>query len=125
MYDKLVTKVKVIDNNGFLLKTQCNTDKSGLEKKIDDAGRKISDASGLVEKTKITEIEVKIPIITGLATTAALNAFENKIPDFRNLFKKTDYNAKISGIVSKYFTTSDYNRFTNEITDNEIKKGIS
>ena len=95
MYDKLVTKVKVIDNNGFLLKTQCNTDKSGLEKKIDDAGRKISDASGLVEKTKITEIEVKIPIITGLATTAALNAFENKITDFRNLFKKTDYNAKI------------------------------
>ena len=72
MYDKLVTKVKVIDNNGFLLKTQCNTDKSGLEKKIDDAGRKISDASGLVEKTKITEIEVKIPIITGSATTAAL-----------------------------------------------------
>ena len=39
--DKLVTKVKAIDTNGFALKTQYNTDKSGLEKIIDDADKKV------------------------------------------------------------------------------------
>ena len=76
----------------FLKKTQHNTDKSGLEKKINDADKKIPDTSGLVKKTdynaKITEIEGKIPSITGLATTAALNAVESKIPNVSNLVKK-------------------------------------
>ena len=60
---------------------------------------------------KITEIDGKIPGITGLVTTAAINIVENKIPDVNNLVKKTDYDAKISHIVAKYFTTSDYNKF--------------
>ena len=33
VYDKLVTKVNTINASGFVLKTQYNTDKSGLEKK--------------------------------------------------------------------------------------------
>ena len=33
VYDKLVTKVNTINTSGFVLKTQYNTDKSGLEKK--------------------------------------------------------------------------------------------
>lgn len=37
---------------------------------------------------KITEIEGKMPSITGLATTSYLNAFENKILDLSNLVKK-------------------------------------
>ena len=41
MDDKLVTKVKATDTNGFALKTQYNTDKSGLEKIIDDADKKV------------------------------------------------------------------------------------
>ena len=47
---------------------------------------------GLVKKTdyntKITEIEVKIPIIIGLAANAALTAVENKLPNVSNLVKK-------------------------------------
>ena len=42
----------------------------------------------LLKKTdynaKITEIEGKIPSITGLATSSALTAAENKIPDVSN-----------------------------------------
>ena len=34
VYDKLVTKVNTINTSGFVLKTQYNTDKSGLEKKM-------------------------------------------------------------------------------------------
>ena len=37
VYDKLVTKANAINNSGLDLKTQYNTDKSDLEKKIDDA----------------------------------------------------------------------------------------
>ena len=48
-----------------------------------------------------------IMYITGLPTTAALNVVKNKIPNGSNLVKKTDYDAKISDIETKYFTTSD------------------
>ena len=70
---------------------------------------------------KIIEIEVKIPSITGLTTTAALNAVDNNIPNISSLVKK-DYNAKISDIESKYFTTSGYNKFTNEMIGNKLKE---
>ena len=77
------------------VKTKHETDKSELEKKIPDT-------SELVKKLyfngKITEIENKIPSISGLATDAALTAVENKIHNVSSLVKKTDYNAKIKKI---------------------------
>ena len=88
--------------------------------------KKIPDTSGLVKKTNYnvrnTEIEVKIPSITGLAATAALTAAENKIPDVSNLVKKTDYDAKISNIESKCFTTAHYNKFASQTLDAKIKQ---
>ena len=45
-----MTKVNAIDTCGFISKAQYNTDRSGLEKKID---QKTTDTSGLIEK-KIT-----------------------------------------------------------------------
>ena len=48
----------------------------------------------LLKKTdynaKITEIESKIPSISGLATTAALPTVENEKTDVRNLVKKKE-----------------------------------
>ena len=41
--NKLVTKVSAIGTSGFVLKTQYNTDKSSLEKKVNDI-------SGVVKK---------------------------------------------------------------------------
>ena len=38
--------------------------------------------------TKVTEIEGKIPSITGLATNSELCAVENKIPNVTSLVKK-------------------------------------
>ena len=52
--DKLVTKVNAIDTSIFVSKTQYNTDKSGIEKKIDNADKKIADTIGLVKKRIIT-----------------------------------------------------------------------
>ena len=75
IYNKLVAKVTNIDTSGFVLKTKYDTDKS--------------DASVLVKKayynTKITEIEVKIPDISNLATKKALTTVENKIRNVSNL----------------------------------------
>ena len=67
--------------------------------------------------SKITEIEGKIPSISGLATNAALTAVENKIPNISSLVKKTDYNTKITEIEKKltdhnhdkYITTPEFN----------------
>ena len=68
-------------------------------------------------------------LLNSLATTAALTAVENKIPDVNNLVKKTkkkekktDYDAEILDIKSKYFSTANYNKFTSEKPDLKIKQ---
>ena len=43
------------------------------------------------------------------------------MPDVSKLVKKTDYDAKILDIESKYITTNDCNTSTKEIVDNIIK----
>ena len=54
--------------------------------------KKSFETNGLVKKAdynaKITEIESKIPCISGLATNAALTPVQNKIPNISNLVKK-------------------------------------
>ena len=53
---------------------------------------KITDTSGIVKKTdcntKITEIESKIPSISGFLYNAVSNAVENKTPNISSLVKK-------------------------------------
>ena len=62
VYDKLVTKVNAVDISRFVLKTQYNTDKSGIKKQIDDADKKIRDAHALAEKQIIIprSLELKV-----------------------------------------------------------------
>ena len=85
----------------------------------------IPNISELVKETdcnaKTTEIEGKIPSISGLATPSALTKVENKIPDVSSLVKKTDYLTKISDIESKYVPTADYNKFNKDIAAKKIK----
>ena len=68
----------------------------------------------MVKKTnfnaKIAEVEDKIPNITGLATSSALTAVENKLPDVRSLVKKADSDRKISDIEKK-ITDHDHNKY--------------
>ena len=121
-FAKLSNVVNNIDTTGFVLKTAYER----KEKKISDADKKIPDVSGLVKKTifnsKITEIEGKMPSITGLASNSELTAVENKIPNVSGLVERTGYNAKISDIEKKitdhnhdkYITTPEFNRLTTE-----------
>ena len=51
VYDKLFTKTNAIHSSKFVLQTQNDTDKSGLQKKTNDGDKKIPDISGLVKKS--------------------------------------------------------------------------
>ena len=53
VYDKLLTKANANSNNG--LKTQNNTNKSALDKKIDDANKKSLNTNDLITKQIITQ----------------------------------------------------------------------
>ena len=47
------------------------------------------------------------------------------LPDVSNLVNKIDYDAEILDIKSKYFITTDYNKFANEKLELKIKqKGL-
>ena len=82
VYDKLVIKVNAIDTKipstiGLITKAHYDSDKHGLQKNIDDVDKKIPNTSGL--KHKNTKIENKIPSVTGLVTTAAVNTKAPKV----------------------------------------------
>ena len=98
-YNSLKTKVDNIDTKNFVLKTKYEKDGSDFEDKISRIDKKIF-FSGLVKKAdfnaKVTQIESKIPSISGLVTNSVLTAVENKTSDVISLVKKTDYNTKIS-----------------------------
>ena len=83
MFDELVAKVNNSDTSALILKTKYDTDKSDLEKKIRSVNKKIPLTRGIVKKTdcsaKISEIKIKIPSASVLATNFVLNAVENKL----------------------------------------------
>ena len=60
-------------------------------------------------------MEGKVPNNSGLAITTALKPL-------KYLVSKTDYDAKIADIESRYFTRFDHNKFRNEMIDNKIKE---
>ena len=45
---------------------------------------------------------------------------ENNIPNVSELVRTADYDAKILEMGNKYFTTSDYNKFTSTTLDAKI-----
>ena len=70
--------------------------------------------------TKVTEIEGKIPDISGLATKSALTVVENKISDVSSLVKKIDFNTKVTEIQGKIPDVSSLVKKTD--LDTRLKK---
>ena len=83
VYNKLVVKVDNIDISDFVWQTKYNADKTELEKKIPNV-------TGFVKKGNLTELENKNPDVSSLATKPALTVAENKIPSVRNLVNETN-----------------------------------
>ena len=118
MYAELVAKVNSNATSGFVSKTKYDADKKKLEYKIIIAQNLKSEYllqvnHLLVKKrdynAKISEIEGKIPTISGLATNATLTAVENKIRNTNSFVRKTDYDTKITEIEKK-FIDHDYDK---------------
>ena len=59
--------------------------------------------------------------MTATILNTKIKVVDSKILDLSGLVKKTDYDAKISEIEGKYFTTSSYNKLTGNIVDLKIK----
>ena len=59
--------------------------------------------------------------MTATILNTKIKVVDSKIPDLSGLVRKTDYDAKISEIDGKYFTTSSYNELTGNIVDVKIK----
>ena len=116
VHNQLVAKVNNIDTSDFVLKSNYQTDKTELEKKIPDL-------TNLVKKAKLTELENKISDVSSLVTKIALTTVENKIPDVSSLVKKTDYKTKITEIEKKltdhnhdkYITTPEFNTLAEDV----------
>ena len=143
-----ITKLKAVDTSNFVLKTNFSADINTLDDKIDGAGKKIPDISGLATKTnlndylktstfnsKVTELESKIKdtdIIAKSAVTKA-NTIRSDLTDYA---KKADVATDITTIKNDYVSnaslTSQLNNLKNqhiatEVTgiDNKTKKNAS
>ena len=126
-YDKLVNKVDGIDNTNFVSRTKYEKDGSDFEDKIDkieikipkitEVEGKIPNISGLATSSALNAVENKIPDISSLATTSALTTVENKIPDITGLVTKTDFDAKLKAISDR--VTKDKSKHL--LIENELK----
>ena len=115
MCDKLAVKVNNIDTSDFVVKTKCQTDKTGLQKKIPDV-------TDFAKKTKPTELQNKVAYVSSLAIKTAWTVVENKMPVI-GLVKKTNYDTKISELEKKLpdnnhdkdITTPEFNTLADAI----------
>ena len=64
----------------------------------------------MLKKTKLTELENKIPDVSSLATKTELTAVKNKIPNTSSLVKKTNYDTELSELEKK-LTDHDYDKY--------------
>ena len=116
MCDKLAVKVNNIDTSDFVVKTKCQTDKTGLQKKIPDV-------TDFAKKTKLAELQNKVAYVSSLAIKTAWTVVENKMPNVIGLVKKTNYDTKISELEKKLpdnnhdkdITTPEFNTLADAI----------
>ena len=81
-----------VDTSSFALKANLASLKTEVDKQDIDKLVLVPHTSNLVKKSdynvKVSEIEGKMPSVSGLVTTSGLTAIENKISNSRNLCRK-------------------------------------
>ena len=92
--------------------------KTDFNSKITEVEGKIPSISGLATSSALTAVENKIPDVSGLATTSALTVVENKIPDVTSLVTKTYFDSKLKAISDRVTK----NKSKDLLLDNELKK---
>ena len=86
--------------------------------KITEVEGKIPSISGLATSSALTAVENKVPDVSGLAATSALTAVENKVPDVTSLVTKTDFDTKLKTVSDRV----NKNKSKDLLLDNELKK---
>ena len=111
---------KISVASGLVKRTNYNTEVTKIKGKIPDTSNlatktaltavenKIPNFSGLATKTELTAVENIIPHISNFARTTALTNLSNTVPDITTLIKKSDYDAKIAEIESKYVSNTGF-----------------
>ena len=99
--------------------------KKGYDTKVDNLKLKIPDISGLLQtstfNSKVGKLENKIKTaeskldISGLASNTGITNVETKIPDSNAFVKKTDYATEISGIKNDYVTNATLTSQLNDL----------
>ena len=117
------TKVDGIDLTKYVKKTDYDT-------KVGNLQLKIPDVSGLLSTTafnsKVSELENKIKTaenkadISNLANKTELKNVENKIPDQNVFVKKTDYATEITAIKNGYVTNASLTIHLNDLKSQHI-----
>ena len=107
----------------YVLKSKCDT-------KIGNLELKIPDVSGLLQTSsfnnKVNELENKIktteqkPNISNLATISSVTAVLNKILDVTGFVKKTDYATEISNVKYNYVTNAALTSQLNDLKSKHI-----
>ena len=92
--------------------------KTDFNTKITEVEGKIPNISGLATSSALTAVENKITDISSLAITSALTTVENKIPDITGLITKTDFDAKLKAISDRVTK----NKSEHLLVENELKK---
>ena len=93
----------------YVKKTDYDTKIGNLELKIPNISGKLNTSDF---NSKVSELEIKIktaesrPDTSGLATKSSVTTVENKIPDVTGFAKKTDYATEISSIKSDFVTNA-------------------
>ena len=115
--NNLKTKVDGIDLTKYVLKANHDSKIGNLELKVPDISGKLNTSDF---NSKVNELENKIkvadskPNINDLTTKPGLTAVENKIPDVNGFVKKTDYATEITLIKNDYVSKD---ALTSQIND--------
>ena len=119
----LKTKVDGIDLTKYVKKGDYDT-------KVGNLKLKIPDISGLLQtstfNSRVGKLENKIKTaeskldISGLASNTGLKNVENKIPDSNAFVKKTDYATEVSGIKNDYVTNATLTSQLNDLKRQHI-----
>ena len=132
-----ITKLKAIDTNSFVTRTKFSANTNALDDKIDSAGKKTPDISGLATKTslnaylqtstfnsKVTEVENKIKaadIIAKSANTKA-NTIRSNLTDYA---KKSDVATDITTIKNDYVTNASLTSQLNDLKSQHIASEVT
>ena len=132
-----ITKLKTIDTNSFVTRTEFSADTNALDDKIDGVENKIPDISGLPTKTsfnnylqtvrfnsKVTEVENKIKDADIIAKRAVTKA--NTIrSDLTNYAKKAEFATDITTIKNDYVSNTSLTSRLNDLKSQHIATEVT